>query len=79
MRGSNAQVYVGTHFSDHEVGSLPFMDKSDGYTIMGHSRAMNSNRVSYYFDFSGEQSVTMAVEPTPRIAYIGRLTPSWTR
>ncbi|KAE8746183.1 hypothetical protein FOCC_FOCC007055 [Frankliniella occidentalis] len=54
MRGTNTHVYAGTNHSDNEAGSLDFMKYSDGYAIMGHSRAMNSNRVSYYFDFNGK-------------------------
>ncbi|XP_034244729.1 fatty acid synthase-like [Thrips palmi] len=62
LRGSNTQVFVGMHLSDNEAGSLAYMDKSDGYGIMGHSRAMSSNRVSYFFGFTGHSCTYSAAE-----------------
>ncbi|KAK3911268.1 Fatty acid synthase [Frankliniella fusca] len=54
LRGSNTHVYAGTNLDDLGAVALNWMRWSDGYAIMGNNRAMNSNRVSYYFDFHGK-------------------------
>ncbi|KAK8782542.1 hypothetical protein V5799_016118 [Amblyomma americanum] len=53
LRGRNIGVFVGC--SDSESGEVfsSDADKVDGYNIIGCSRALFSNRVSYVLDFCG--------------------------
>ncbi|CAG9854644.1 unnamed protein product [Phyllotreta striolata] len=52
LRGSNTGVYVGiSAFNNYEV--YRNREDTDGYTNIGVSNALASNRISYCFDFKG--------------------------
>lgn len=53
LRGSNTAVYVGLMCDDWTQLSNRDWDMVHTYAATGHSRAIISNRVSYYFDWHG--------------------------
>lgn len=44
----------GTNEFEQKIMFAPSAARFEGYTIMGMSRAMFPNRISYFFDFRGE-------------------------
>ncbi len=57
MRGSKTGVYIGV--SGSEAGEAFSKDPEEllGYSMTGCQRAMFANRLSYYFDFNGMQTL----------------------
>ncbi|KAI1298194.1 hypothetical protein F5Y03DRAFT_386702 [Xylaria venustula] len=58
LRGSNTAVYAGLMCGDYEAMLLCDLDQAPTYFAVGTSRAILSNRVSYFFDWHGP-SVTI--------------------
>ena len=58
LRGSDTAVYAGVMCGDYEALLLRDLDNAPTYFAVGTSRAVLSNRVSYFFDWHGA-SVTM--------------------
>ncbi|KAJ1529182.1 hypothetical protein ONE63_005988 [Megalurothrips usitatus] len=55
MRGRNVGVYAGSGVNEFEQRSMFSLNspKAEGYCVMGISRTMFCNRISYFFDFRG--------------------------
>ncbi|THC88618.1 hypothetical protein EYZ11_011935 [Aspergillus tanneri] len=53
LRGSDTAVYVGVMGGDHEAGLLRDANNLPTYFATGTSRAILSNRISYFFDWRG--------------------------
>lgn len=55
MRGKNVCVITGSGINEFESKLLvtPSSKKYEGYPVMGLSRTMSPNRISYMFDFRG--------------------------
>ncbi len=53
LRGSDTAVYAGQMVNDYELVMLRDQDTLGKYHATGTSRAMLSNRVSYFFDWNG--------------------------
>ncbi|KAH8039304.1 hypothetical protein HPB51_005550 [Rhipicephalus microplus] len=58
LRSHNIGVFIGCSMSDSDDAFSVDTDKIDGYGLIGSSRALFSNRISYAFDFTGP-SVTV--------------------
>ncbi|KAF9872525.1 hypothetical protein CkaCkLH20_10022 [Colletotrichum karsti] len=58
LRGSDTGVYAGLMCGDYEAMLLRDLDQAPTYFAVGTSRAVLSNRVSYFFDWHGA-SVTI--------------------
>lgn len=58
LRGSDTAVYAGLMCGDYDSLLLRDPDRLPTYTAVGTSRAVLSNRVSYFFDWHGP-SITM--------------------
>ncbi|KAI1374301.1 hypothetical protein F4677DRAFT_461577 [Hypoxylon crocopeplum] len=58
LRGSDTGVYAGLMCGDYEAMLLRDLDQAPMYFAVGTSRAVLSNRVSYFFDWHGA-SVTI--------------------
>ena len=58
LRGSDTSVYAGLMCGDYEAMLLRDLDDTPTYFAVGTSRAMLSNRISYFFDWHGA-SVTL--------------------
>ncbi|XP_075746848.1 fatty acid synthase-like isoform X2 [Rhipicephalus microplus] len=58
LRSHNIGVFIGCSMSDSDEAFSVDTDKIDGYGLIGSSRALFSNRISYAFDFTGP-SVTV--------------------
>ena len=58
LQGSDTAVYAGVMIGDYEAMLLRDLDVSPTYCAVGTSRAILSNRISYFFDWHGA-SVTM--------------------
>ena len=58
LRGSDTAVYAGVMIGDYEAMLLRDLDVAPTYFAVGTSRAILSNRISYFFDWHGA-SVTM--------------------
>ena len=58
LRGSDTGVYAGVMCGDYEALLLRDLDVAPTYLAVGTSRAVLSNRISYFFDWHGA-SVTM--------------------
>ncbi|RYP47174.1 hypothetical protein DL768_006724 [Monosporascus sp. mg162] len=58
LRGSDTAVYAGLMCGDYEAMLLRDLDQAPTYLAVGTSRAVLSNRVSYFFDWHGA-SVTI--------------------
>ncbi|KAJ1522159.1 hypothetical protein ONE63_002470 [Megalurothrips usitatus] len=60
LKGANVNVYVGCGTNEFEQRAVQSRSAltSEGYTIMGMSRTMFANRISYYFDFKGSSCAT---------------------
>ncbi|XP_039311732.1 fatty acid synthase-like [Solenopsis invicta] len=52
-RGSRTGVFVGTFISESEEFWLRDPENINGYNLLGSSRSMFANRISYAFDFTG--------------------------
>lgn len=53
LRGKSVGVFVGGSFADYELNNLRDPDTAPMYQATGCAGALLSNRISYYFDFSG--------------------------
>ncbi|KAH7077443.1 putative lovastatin nonaketide synthase [Paraphoma chrysanthemicola] len=53
LRGSDTAVYVGVMGGDHETSLLRDANSLPTYFATGTSRAILSNRISYFFDWRG--------------------------
>ena len=55
LRGSNTGVFIGAMNNDAEEywTSLPSPEEVDGYGLLGSTRSMLANRISFAFDFQG--------------------------
>lgn len=53
LRGSDTAVYVGVMGGDHETSLLKDANSLPTYFATGTSRAILSNRISYFFDWCG--------------------------
>jgi hybrid polyketide synthase/nonribosomal peptide synthetase ACE1 len=53
LRGSNTAVYTGLMANSYKQVMERDMDSMGTYHVSGTSRAMMSNRVSYFFDWHG--------------------------
>lgn len=58
LRGSDTGVYAGLMCGDYEAMMLRDLDQAPTYFAVGTSRAVLSNRISYFFDWHGA-SVTL--------------------
>ncbi|RYP37144.1 hypothetical protein DL768_010897 [Monosporascus sp. mg162] len=58
LQGSDTAVYAGVMTGDYEAMLLRDVDAAPTYVAVGTSRAVLSNRISYFFDWHGA-SVTM--------------------
>ena len=58
LKGSDTAVYAGQMMNDYEQLMLQDYDNLGTYHATGTSRAMLSNRISYFFDWHGP-SVTV--------------------
>lgn len=58
LRGSDTAVFAGLMVGDYETILLQDLDVIPTYCAVGNSRAILSNRISYFFDWHGA-SVTM--------------------
>lgn len=58
LQGSDTAVYAGVMTGDYEAMLLRDLDVAPTYVAVGTSRAVLSNRISYFFDWHGA-SVTM--------------------
>ena len=58
LRGSDTGVYAGVMCGDYEAMLLRDLDAAPTYFAVGTSRAVLSNRISYFFDWHGA-SVTL--------------------
>ncbi|KAI1125435.1 polyketide synthase [Nemania abortiva] len=58
LRGSDTAVYAGVMIGDYEAMLIRDLDQAPTYMAVGTSRAVLSNRISYFFDWHGA-SVTM--------------------
>ena len=58
LRGSDSSVYAGVMTGDYEAMLLRDLDAAPTYFAVGTSRAVLSNRISYFFDWHGA-SVTI--------------------
>ncbi|KAL3294775.1 putative polyketide synthase [Colletotrichum asianum] len=58
LRGSDTAVYAGVMCGDYEAMLLRDLDEAPTYFAVGTSRAVLSNRISYFFDWHGA-SVTI--------------------
>ena len=59
-RGSDTGVYAGVMCGDYEAMLLRDLDAAPTYFAVGTSRAVLSNRISYFFDWHGA-SVTVSL------------------
>ncbi|KAJ1522851.1 hypothetical protein ONE63_001999 [Megalurothrips usitatus] len=55
MRGAKVAVYAGTGIDEFEQMTMSsgFATRTEGYLVMGISKTMFPNRISYFFDFRG--------------------------
>lgn len=53
VAGKDIGVFVGGSFSDYEVNNTRDLDTAPTYQATGCAPAMQSNRLSYYFDLRG--------------------------
>lgn len=53
LRGSDTAVYAGVMIGDYEAMLLRDLDNAPTYFAVGTSRAILSNRISYFFDWHG--------------------------
>ena len=53
LRGSDTGVYAGVMCGDYEAMLLRDLDNAPTYFAVGTSRAILSNRISYFFDWHG--------------------------
>lgn len=53
LRGTDTAVYVGVMGNDYECLLMRDVDNIPTYTATGTSRAILSNRISYFFDWHG--------------------------
>lgn len=53
LRGSKTSVYAGIMCGDYESMLLRDLQQAPTYTATGTSRAIVSNRISYFFDWHG--------------------------
>lgn len=53
LKGRNVCVVVGSALSDAEAIQFINVDSVEGYGMVGHSRTMLANRISYFFNFTG--------------------------
>lgn len=58
LRGSDTSVYAGVMCGDYEAMLLRDLDAAPTYFAVGTSRAILSNRISYFFNWHGA-SITM--------------------
>ncbi|MEM9015502.1 MAG: type I polyketide synthase, partial [Verrucomicrobiota bacterium] len=53
LRGTRTGVFLGLSNSDYGKIQSDFHERLDGYTNIGNSLSIASNRLSYFFDFQG--------------------------
>ncbi|KAH0269790.1 putative polyketide synthase, partial [Aureobasidium melanogenum] len=53
IAGKDIGVFVGGSFADYEVNNTRDIDTAPTYQATGYAPAMQSNRLSYYFDLRG--------------------------
>lgn len=53
LQGSDTAVFAGVMIGDYEAMLLRDVDSAPTYCAVGTSRAILSNRVSYFFDWHG--------------------------
>ena len=58
LRGSDTSVFAGVMCGDYEAMLLRDLDEVPTYFAVGTSRAVLSNRVSYFFDWHGASVTT---------------------
>lgn len=58
LRGSDTAVYAGVMCGDYEAMLLRDLDEAPTYFAVGTSRAVLSNRISYFFDWHGASVTT---------------------
>lgn len=58
LQGSDTSVYAGVMCGDYEAIQLRDLDVAPTYSAVGTSRAILSNRISYFFDWHGA-SITL--------------------
>ncbi|KAK2776557.1 lovastatin nonaketide synthase [Colletotrichum kahawae] len=58
LRGSDTAVYAGVMCGDYEAMLLRDLDEAPTYFAVGTSRAVLSNRISYFFDCHGASVTT---------------------
>jgi len=51
--GESVGVFVGGSFADYELRNCRDTDSTPMYQATGCAQSLLSNRISYYFDFSG--------------------------
>ncbi|XP_072140212.1 fatty acid synthase-like [Dermacentor andersoni] len=60
LRGRKIGVFIGCTDSDSDLVHTVDTDKVDGYSLLGNSRGMFANRISYTFDFKGPSVIVDA-------------------
>lgn len=58
LRGGDTSVYAGVMCGDYEAMLLRDLDSAPTYFAVGTSRAVLSNRISYFFDWHGPSVTT---------------------
>ncbi|XP_011872608.1 PREDICTED: fatty acid synthase-like [Vollenhovia emeryi] len=53
LRGSRTGVFVGVTLSETDTSLMNNIDAISGYEVLGCSKSMFANRISYCFDFNG--------------------------
>ncbi|KAJ5166627.1 type I iterative polyketide synthase [Penicillium canariense] len=53
LAGRNVGVFVGGNFSDYELNNLRDIETLPSFQATGNAPALQSNRISYYFDLEG--------------------------
>ena len=53
LAGQNVGVFAGASFSEYELRNLRDLDTIPMYEATGGAVSLQSNRISYYFDFNG--------------------------
>jgi len=54
LRGTNTGVYMGSSISETEMKAMDF-NSSVGFVMLGSSRAMQANRLSFILDLIGKK------------------------
>jgi len=74
IRGSKIGVFVGEAPSESGAAWTDDIDKLTGHEMVGNLLSMTANKLSYFFDFTGEcRGYDFCTDIVPLVYYVSRL------